>query len=218
VTRALHLAPLLLAVLTAAGSCSKRKTVAWRPEMRRWFDNSTVGPNDESVDGWTRRDEELFLRRIGYADVAAIGTVRMVTTFSHHRSPRQVALAFRPRELLYGTLEGRLDAQGELALVLGEAMVGVRVARLLSEHLPGRRYLLFLKDKPVAPGPRHKVSGWRASLWRPPPVPRPEHRWALYRPEPRLLRQVRAMYRWLRHKGEDKPKETDSGKQRKRGK
>ena len=87
----------------------KPKRVNWQDAMQVWFSNSSVRPTEPPRDLWTRKDEELFLRRIGFADIVAIGTVRVVTLFSSLGADQQVGLAFRPIEVLHGSLEDQLS-------------------------------------------------------------------------------------------------------------
>lgn len=194
-------APLLLAgaILLPAG-CSRTPKTAWHDSMERWFSSSAARPTDPPYARWTRQDHDLFLRRIGHADVAAVGTIRLVTTYSMYGATKQVGLLFRPQKVLHGSLEDDLDEQEELPLRLSDSAPDFRLALLLRDHLPGKRYLIFLKEKPSDEDSGPQRTGWRASLWRPPPPPPAAYRWALYRPEPALLARVREMYHWLDNK------------------
>ncbi|MCB9558238.1 MAG: hypothetical protein H6707_19130 [Deltaproteobacteria bacterium] len=167
--------------------------------MNRWFDNTSVQPSEPERRYWTRADEDMLLRRLGYADVAVVGSIRVVNAFYMFDSPRQVALAFSPQQVLYGSLKGAIDDDGELFLQLGRSGLDFHLAVTLRRHLPGRRYLLFIKFRPQSAGQRSlgEISGWRASLKRP-GKQHPTFSWVLYRPDKALLEQVQTMYGWLK--------------------
>ncbi len=162
--------------------------------MQVWFANSSVSPPQPPRQLWTREDEELFLRRIGFADMVAIGTIRVVTLFSHFEQHNQISVAFRPSEVLYGELKDHLSKDKELYCRLGPADLDFQMALRVQEHLPGTKYVLLLKLKPDERGKK-----------RPPVL-----RWALYRPDKRLLTEIRAMYQWLDKKGENEPEDAES--------
>jgi hypothetical protein len=188
----------LLVVIAALGAaCGHDVDLRWRPWMSRWYDDTSVVPPEPDRRYWTRRDEDLLQRRMGYADVAALGRLRLVNLESAFSSPQRLALAFEPLEVFYD--DDLLEEQGgELVLVLKGGDTDFELAAMREAFLPGRRYLLLAKYKPLrVPG---GGTGWRASLWRPDPAARKELHWVLYRPDPLLVQQVRTMYRWLEDK------------------
>lgn len=188
----------LAVVLTAFVACSKAKRSAWSDEMVLYFGNAAAQPTDPPRKHWTRSEEELFLKRLGHADLTVLGVVSSVGTFSKHEDPRQVTLTFLPQRVFYGSLEGKVDKNKELVLELGEQVLDFRRAVRVGRYLPGKRYLLLLKEKPAPPASGPEGEGWEASLWRPPAKAKPTFRWALYRPEKKLLEQVRELYQLLR--------------------
>jgi hypothetical protein len=165
--------------------------------MQVWFANTSVSPAEPPRLLWTRKDEDLFRRRIGFADVVAIGTIRVVTLFSRFEQHNQISVAFRPSEILYGELKDHLTEEKELDCRLGPADLDFQMALRVQEHLPGTKYVLLLKLKPDE---RRKKQ---------PPV----LRWALYRPDKRLLTEIRAMYQWLDKKGENEPESEEVGEE-----
>lgn len=188
---------LLLALLAWIPSCGTKRPppVKWQEAMQVWFANSSVSPPEPPRQLWSREDEELFLRRIGFADVVAIGTIRVVTLFSRFEQHNQISVAFRPSEVLYGELKDHLSKAKELYCRLGPADLDFQMALRVQEHLPGTKYVLLLKLKPDE---RRKKQ---------PPV----LRWSLYRPDKRLLAEIRGMYKWLEKKDDDGPKEIELG-------
>lgn len=163
--------------------------------MQVWFANSSVSPPEPPRLLWTRKDEDLFRRRIGFADVVAIGTIRVMTLFSRFEQHKQISVAFRPSEVLYGELKDHLSSDKELFFRLGPADLDFQMALRVQEHLPGTKYVLLLKLKPDE---RRKKK-------------LPVLRWALYRPDKRLLAEIRTMYQWLDKKGENEPEDADAG-------
>ncbi len=189
---------LLLTVLVSQlVGCSKTKQIPWSEAMAIWFGNAAAQPNDPPRKHWTRSEEDLFLKRLGYADLTVLGEVRMVGTFTKYEKPKQVTLTFVPLHTFYGDLEERVDERGELVLKLANVALDFRRAVQVQHFLPGKRYVLLLKEKPADPDGDKPGRGWQASLWRPPPKAKPIYRWALYRPERALLRQIRDLYELL---------------------
>jgi len=187
---------LLIAISTLLG-CSRAPRSPWSEQMPHWFTNAATQPTDPPFTYWTRDERELFLRRIGYADVAAIGIVRAVSSCAHKGNPTKITLAFEPKRMLHGSLDKSLNEEGDLLLTLDEEDLDFRRAVKLGSYLPGRRFLVFFKKQPAKKN-HAKGSGWKASLWRPPPKPKPTYRWSLYRPEPALIAHVQALYRLLK--------------------
>lgn len=192
---------LLLTILALQPSaCSKSKQIPWSEAMAVWFGNAAAQPTDPPRKHWSRAEEDLFLKRLGYADLTVLGEVRSVGTFTKYEDPKQVTLTFVPLHTFYGDLDKRLNERGELVLKLANVALDFRRAVQVQRFLPGKRYVLLLKEKPVELQNRPEGGGWQASLWRPPPKPKPTYRWALYRPERSLLLQIRDLYRLLRNK------------------
>lgn len=189
----LRLVALGLAAAALLAACGERR-VPWGDEMARWFNNASVTPPEPDPRDWTRAEWDVFLRRIGFADSAALGTLEAVTTFAELTTPRQVAIAFRPLELLHGSLAGAADEAGCVVLVLEAGALDFNTALAAAGRAPGRRFLLFLKEQPQR-NPR-PPAGWEGSLWQQ-PVLKKRFAWALYRPEQLLLARVRTMYAWL---------------------
>jgi hypothetical protein len=163
-------------------SCgSSKPEVRWQDSMQDWFSNTSV-PLEPPRALWTREDEVLFQRRIGYADVASVGTIRVVNLSSVHDSDQQVSLAFRPVEMLYGSLADQLDDDKQIYLTLGPSDEDFQRALSAQRHLPGTRYLILVKWKPAKGDERVQT------------------RWALYRADKQLLAEARAMYSWLKKK------------------
>ena len=179
----------------AACGSTRPKPVAWRDVMRRWFADAAAQPSDPPFMHWAHEEEELFLRRIGYADAAVIGQVVSVGSYHHHREAKQVSFSLRPLKLLYGTIERELDENGELLLRLDHQDLDFQRALAIQRFLPGQRFLAFLKAKPLPAD--QEPAGWQASLWRPPARPLRVFHWALYRPEPALLAYTGRLYRLL---------------------
>ena len=152
--------------------------------MQRWFDNSSVRPPEPSRRLWSRDEEEMFLRRVGFSDAVAVGSARLVTMHTMLGSPRRIALAFSAEEVIYGDLDPLTDDQGDLMLPIISGDVDFQLALRVIDYLPGSRYLRLLEERPTGAGK--------------------ELRWSLYRPDRPLLEELRAMFRWLeKRKKED---------------
>ena len=167
--------------------------VRWRDEMAVWFNNSSVTPPEPDRRYWTRRDQEVLLRRLGYADVAAFGRVNLVNTMEAQGGARRIAVSFTPIKVLHGSFEGLLDAGDELLLPIGAGQLDFVYALSRTPRLPGQRYLLFVKRRPADRQTRAR-KGWRGSLWYPNENAE-RFNWALYGPDPVLLGEVEAIYR-----------------------
>ena len=99
-------------------------------------------------------------------------------------APKRIALAFRPDEVLHGTVDNLTDEQGEMLLPLASGDLDFQLALRVFDHLPGSRYLLLLKRRPR--------QGSASEL-----------RWALYNPDRQLIAEIRAMFHWLKLKKAD---------------
>jgi len=188
---------LLFAILGPLSACSKKQRTGWNEQMRGIFNNTSVQPPEPDRLYWSRKEDETFLRRMGHADVTAVGTIRRISTFTAFSNPKRVALAFRPTEVLHGEMDKIVDAAGEIAVELDEGQLDFHLALNIASTIPGRSYLLFLKEKPH-PGQK-KISGWEGSITQPTKLPA-KYFWALYRPDKKLLSEVRAMYAWLKRR------------------
>lgn len=172
-------AALLAAASSALLACkTSSSAVRWTDEMEQWYPNSSVRPTEPPRALWSRADEELFQRRVGNADVVALGTLRLVTIYRMFDAPRQIGLAFRPQEVLFGSLGAWLDKEGELQVPLNPSDEDFRMAAKANARLAGTRYLIVLKRKPS--------SDDRVVL-----------RWAMYVPDEVLMTELRAMFKWF---------------------
>ena len=164
-------------------ACGKPPAPAkWQASMTRWYQNSSVRPPEPPRQLWERDDEDLLLKRVGFADVVAVGTARVVTLFTMLGSPKRLALAFRPEEVIYGEVDQLKDEQGDLLLPFGPDDLDFQLGLRVFGHLAGTRYLLLLKRQPGEPVRLH---------------------WSLYRPDKKLVQEIRAMFRWLQKKKEE---------------
>lgn len=169
--------------MLALMGCASQPEVKWKRSMGNYFQNNSVRPAEPPRHLWDRRDEEMLLRRMGYSDTVALGTIRLVSHYTRRGHSNQLSLAFRARETLYGSLKQDLDQNNELHLRLGPTAGDYRYALSVQKQLPGTRYLLFIKRRPRKDG-THSLQ------------------WAFYRPRRKLLVEVRTRYRWLRQAGE----------------
>lgn len=174
--------PLLF--LAAACGTAEPGPARWQDAMQRWYANTSVRPPEPPRAQWERVDEDLLLKRVGFADVIAVGTARDVTLFTMLGAPKRVALAFKPREVIYGTLDDLTDEQGELLLPLSPGDLDFQLALRVLDHIAGSRYILLLKRRPHAKGS-------------------PTLHWSLYKPDRQLLTEIRAMFDWLKKRGKD---------------
>jgi hypothetical protein len=163
----------------AACAARQRPIVAWREDMERLFPNSSVRPNEPPRRLWTRQEEDLFQLRVGSADYVARGTFRLISIYSTFNSPKQLAVGFRPQNLIYGDLNEYLDKDGELMLQLTPASEEFRLAVQLQKSLPGNRFIVLLKEKEGSDGQRVL-------------------RWATYNEDPEVIAEIRTMYTWLK--------------------
>lgn len=187
---------LSLLVGIAATGCSAAPSIAWRPEMARWF-GERVRTLRWPRSYFSREEEVLLLKRIGYADVAAVGKIHAVSRARRFGLTLQVTVEFAPDELLHGRLDGELDDQGLLPLRISAKSPDFVFVQQASSDLPGRRLLLLLKRKPHRASSRRPPTGWRASLWFPRPVSKPDYVWYFYRPDHELVENLRTLYRDL---------------------
>lgn len=169
---------LLLVLLANACASSQRVAPGWTASMGDWFSNDSVDPYQPPRDYWTAQDEDVLLRRMGYADTVVVGTLRVVSQYGRGEVPSELTLAFHADELLFGSLERQLDEAGEVLLQPEPASPEFKLALRIQRNLPGTRYLLFLKRQP---------QGKTEQL-----------RWALYRPTHQLLQEIRSRYAALR--------------------
>jgi hypothetical protein len=180
-----HLLPAVSLLAACSGSVGENTT--WRDDLARIFSNNSVQPSEPPRELWSTSDEEMLQQRLGHADCVAIGRMKLLSVYATFSSARELSLVFRPQEVLHGSLEGSLDKEGDLQLQLTPASSDdFRLALQLQQHLPGTRYIMFLK--------RQQVAGRK--LWH----------WALYRNDPRLVGEIRAAYELLRQERERKKK------------
>jgi hypothetical protein len=174
-------------VLIGCQGCgTSAPTVRWKSGMQKWFANTSVQPDEPPRNLWTQKDQNLLQRRIGYADAAFVGKVRIVSEYSAYDQTSQVSLAVTPTKVLHGLLEADLSKDGAIMLKLDPSSEGFAAA-VRSERRPGTRYLVFIKRKPLQ-GKEYEL------------------RWALYQPTKELLHEVRAMYAWLEQARKHPPK------------
>ncbi len=178
---------LALGLLAAACGPGPGERTAWRDDLQKYFSNNSVQPSEPPRELWTVADEEMLQLRLGHADCVAIGKLKLLSVYASFSTAKELSLVFRPQELLHGSLESALDREGDLQLQLTAATSDdFRLALQLQKHLPGTRYVMFLKRQPL---------GSRA-VWH----------WALYRHDPRLIAEIRAAYELLRQERERKKK------------
>lgn len=168
-----HMTCLCLLVL---GGCATDKPAArWEPGMKAWFTNDSLRVDADRQETWTRADEEVLLRQLGYADVVAVGSIHSIQQASHYGAARQLSLAFRPAEVLHGSLEGDLDRDRLLVVHVAPSGEAIKAARALPTRPDRARYLLLLKRRPL-PGGGHQL------------------RWAIYQPSATLLAHVKSLF------------------------
>jgi hypothetical protein len=164
-----------LCLLVLGGCASERPTTRWQPGMKAWFTNDSLHVDADRRKTWTREDEEQLLRQLGHADVVAVGSIHSLQQASHYGAARQLSLAFRPAEVLHGSLEGDLDRDRLLVVHVAPRGEAIRAARALPTRPGQSRYLLVLKRRPL-PGGGHQL------------------RWAIYQPSTTLLAHVRSLF------------------------
>jgi predicted small lipoprotein YifL len=164
----------VLTVLALLGCGPKAPGTTSLPDaaLRTWFDNS-LHLDLENERFWGRQDEETLLRQLGHADVVAVGSIESIGLASHYGAERHLNLAFRPEELLHGTLDGELDRDRQLVVRIPATTEAFEIARRLPEWNGGLRFLLLLKRA-------HDDAR--------------ELCWAIYLPPSRLLAQVRTLF------------------------
>jgi hypothetical protein len=190
----------MLLALLCSGSCT-RASVRWNSSLRQTFSLSAGRPTDPPYRYWEIGDEELFLQRAGFADIVALGEIRLVRRHTHLEKPLHIAYGFRPLELLHGDLEAHLDDTSEIMLTLARGSDDFRLAIASHRDSLGEQYLLMLKEVPSDAPRRSAFSGWRASLWQAPTAGARTYVWALYRPEPELLAYLRRLFDHYRRHG-----------------
>lgn len=199
----------LLVALVAGllGACGGGlRALPWRAELARSFDGAWPGPYAPPPRAaWSRADETLFLQRIGFAEVVAVGRFRLVSLVTRRTQPLRLVLDFEAEEVLLGGLEGGAQLDRPLRLTLSASATGfAALARGVADPLAGR-YLLLVRNGPSRSRTAPPLAGWEASLWRPEPAAAPRRRFAVYRIEPALLAQVRGLYRSLLRRGQQSP-------------
>ncbi|MBK8480661.1 MAG: hypothetical protein IPL40_05740 [Proteobacteria bacterium] len=190
----------ILALALSAG-CRGPRALPWRATLAPFFDGAWPLPFVPLPRAaWSRADETLFLQRIGYAEVVAVGGFRLVSRVTRDTRLLRIVLDFEADEVLLGGLEGGARLQRPLRLSLGPRWPGFAVlARGAAEPLEGR-YLLLMRHGPKPSAAATRIAGWEASLWPPPPAAAPRRRFALYRAESSLLAYARAFYRSLKRR------------------
>jgi len=178
--RDVRIAPIMLLLTMAACGPTTPDPARWQDAMREWYTNTSVRPPEPPRPQWERADEDLLLKRLGFADVVAVGTARVVTLFTMLDTPKRVAVAFLPEEVLFGDLANLIDKQGDLLLPVAPGDLDFQLALKVLDHIAGSRYVLLLKRKPG--------------------VQQPQLRWSLYAPDRKLLAEIRAMFAWLKKK------------------
>jgi hypothetical protein len=172
-----------VALALAACGPSRDKRV-WNESMKSYYSNTSVRPAEPPRTQWEHQDEDLLQRRLGYADVVVVGTAEAVNLYANFNTPKQIGVTFKPKRILYGSLEGLTDEQGNLYLQLDPGDEDFQMALRTFKHLPGSRYLLLLKHPPEKDGRKQ----------------RPKLHWATYNPDDKLLSEIEAMFRWLEKK------------------
>lgn len=108
---------------------------------------------------------------MGYADAAAVGTVKVVSQCDRY-GKRQVTLELVVKEVLHGDLDREMDEGQKLSIRIKEDSHKTTVET--ARNAPGSQFLVFLKRKPD--GDQTRLS------------------FDFYRPNPRLMAEVRSMY------------------------
>ncbi len=117
--------------LCACASSSPRLASA---EVRKWFDNSVHQPPLAARSRWTAGEHEELLRRVGLADVVAVGTISLVTDTRFHQQQRGQTVAFSPKEVLHGKLEQGSAVHLSLARAMPEMSAATQ-----------ERFMIFIK-------------------------------------------------------------------------
>ena len=162
---------LILMALFCFGCAGSGQAVAWDDSMKGLFSGTPDNPTSHPRHLWSRQDEDRLLRQMGFADVAVVGTVRVEAQCDRY-GKRQVTLELHVKEILHGDQDDELEQGQKLYLSLDSDshQSTVKTAR----DLPGTQFLVFLKRKPQ--GEQTRLS------------------YDFYRPNPRLLAEVRSMY------------------------
>jgi hypothetical protein len=184
---------LLLALTTGGPIACASNRISWQEEMVRWYPNG-IGETNQlqhiaAVDRGS--DYDLFQKRIGFADTAALGSIRLVNEQAEHgAAPSKTLLIFRPVEVLHGSLAAIRDKDGDILLSADRAELPSE--GLDQESITRKNYLLFLKRQPgkvIASNEK----GWRGSIWGPRQAAA-RYRWVLYPSSPKLLEEVQQLY------------------------
>lgn len=153
------------------GCAGSGQAVAWDDSMQGLFSSDPDNPTSHPRRLWSKKEEERFLKQMGYADAAALGTVKVVSQCDRY-GQRQVTLELHVKEVLHGDLGDELEEGQKLSIRIDadSHRSTVQTAR----STPGSQFLVFLKRKPQ--GDQTRLS------------------FDFYRPNPRLMTEVRSMY------------------------
>jgi hypothetical protein len=146
--------------------------------MNNWYGNNSIDIDLSHGDQWTRKDEDLLLRRLGHADLVAVGTIRLVTHFSRYNTPRNMSLSFKPEEVLHGSLKGDLDQEQLLVMHISPNTHSFDIAKKIQDHPTKVHYLVLIKRKPLSNG-QHQL------------------RWVIYQPSREIMARVRFLFSQL---------------------
>jgi len=163
----------------------------WTPEMSQLYNNEPAQLPGETMQQWSSSDREAFARRIGYADVAAVGMADTSQTFEGRGCQRHT-VTFVAEELLHGSIDRLADPTGRIALRLDNVDDEVLSNDRLARRLSGRRFLLLLKQTPHRPQPPDDaVDTCSPSLATDPAM---SYRWVMYWPNAAVVNQLRTIY------------------------
>ena len=164
---------LTILALLWTGCAGSRQAVQWDDSMQGLFSGNPDNPTSHPRHLWSKADEERLLRQMGYADVAAVGTVRVVTQCDRY-GKRQVTLEFQVTEILHGDLDDELEDEQKLSLKMDTDSRHLQSTVKAAREIPGTQFLVFLKRKPQ--GSKSRLS------------------YDFYRPNTRLLAEVKSIY------------------------
>ena len=157
-----------------AGCGGSGQTVRWQDSMEDLFSGSPGNPTSHPRHLWSAQDEDRLLRQMGYADAAALGTIRVLTQCDRY-GKQLVAVEFQVREVLHGTLAGALEQGQKLNLRLDSRSPALRSTVQTARKIPGTQFLVFFKQRPDSNGKLRLFHDF-------------------YRPSPRLLAEVKSIY------------------------